>query len=146
MLLRRYRGLEANQPILLALNGDVFDVTAGRRFYGPDAGYKVFAGVDATRSLSLGSLDAADAALGKSHDLRDFDARPAAWDTLFEQHAFYGTKYGRVGRLVDAVGDDALYLLPGGSQLAGPLTKETLEQQQSRNVKVPIIKSDKVDL
>jgi hypothetical protein len=106
----------------------------------------VFAGVDATRSLSLGSLDAADAALGKSHDLRDFDARPAAWDTLFEQHAFYGTKYGRVGRLVDAVGDDALYLLPGGSQLPGPLTKETLEQQQSRNVKVPIIKPDKVDL
>jgi len=126
----RFVGFAETAPILLGMNGDVFDVSAGRRFYGPDAGYKIFAGVDATRSLSLGSLDPADAAPPLCNDMRDFNDKPAAWDTLLEQHAFYGSKYGRVGRLVEEDGSDAVYLLPDGSQHRGPVTAAQVAQQK----------------
>ena len=130
ILTRSYLGVDESKPILLAMNGDVFDVTAGRRFYGPESGYRIFAGVDATRSLSTGSLDAADAAAPMWNNMRDFNDRPSTWDTLLEQYAFYGSKYGRVGRLVQEDGSDALYLLPDGSEHRGPVTAEQVEQQK----------------
>ena len=126
-----YVGKSQAEPILLAMNGDVFDVSAGRRFYGPDSGYKLFAGVDATRSLSLGSLDPEDAAPPKWNDLRDFSSKPGAWDTLLEQHAFYSSKYGRVGRLVEDDGSEAVYLLPDGSAHRGPLSAQDVDAQRN---------------
>ncbi|XP_042300566.1 membrane-associated progesterone receptor component 1-like, partial [Sceloporus undulatus] len=35
--------------ILMAFNGKVFDVSRGRKFYGPDGPYGIFAGRDASR-------------------------------------------------------------------------------------------------
>ncbi|KIM87739.1 hypothetical protein PILCRDRAFT_63171 [Piloderma croceum F 1598] len=43
--------------ILLAINGIVFDVTAGRSFYGPDGMYGNFAGRDASRGMAKQSFD-----------------------------------------------------------------------------------------
>ena len=106
------------------MNGDVFDVTAGRRFYGPEAPYRLFAGIDATRSLSTGSLEEAD--LG-STDLSDFNGKAGAWNTLVEQWGFYADKYGRVGRLVEEDGSPAKYTVPGGAVREGPLTADVVE-------------------
>lgn len=118
---------------MLAMNGDVFDVSAGRKFYGPKSGYRIFAGVDATRSLSTGSLEPSDAEAPKWNDLSDFNDKGGAWDTLLEQHAFYGSKYGRVGRLVEEDGSDAAYLLPDGTLHQGPLAKADVDTQRNRN-------------
>ncbi|VDB84603.1 unnamed protein product [Peniophora sp. CBMAI 1063] len=43
--------------ILLAIDGTVFDVTAGRNFYGPDGMYGNFAGRDASRGMAKQSFD-----------------------------------------------------------------------------------------
>ncbi|KAJ3888308.1 cytochrome b5-like heme/steroid binding domain-containing protein [Lentinula edodes] len=46
-----------NGRILLAINGIVFDVTAGRSFYGPNGMYGNFAGRDASRGMAKQSFD-----------------------------------------------------------------------------------------
>ncbi|EJD00357.1 cytochrome b5 [Fomitiporia mediterranea MF3/22] len=46
-----------NQRILLAINRKVFDVTAGRSFYGPEGPYGNFAGRDASRGMAKQSFD-----------------------------------------------------------------------------------------
>ncbi|KAF9242848.1 cytochrome b5-like heme/steroid binding domain-containing protein [Melanogaster broomeanus] len=61
--------------ILLAINSIVFDVTAGRNFYGPDGMYGNFAGRDASRGMAKQSFDIEmltpiDQPLDKLDDLR----------------------------------------------------------------------------
>ncbi|KIY70072.1 cytochrome b5 [Cylindrobasidium torrendii FP15055 ss-10] len=46
-----------NERILLAIKGTVFDVTAGRNFYGPGGMYGNFAGRDASRGMAKQSFD-----------------------------------------------------------------------------------------
>ncbi|KAJ2028429.1 steroid binding [Coemansia sp. RSA 376] len=54
--LQAYTGLRKGERILLGLNGNVYDVSAGASFYGPGNGYSVFAGRDSTVGLAKGSL------------------------------------------------------------------------------------------
>ncbi|KAK4575081.1 hypothetical protein LTR86_000933 [Recurvomyces mirabilis] len=49
-----YDGTDPNKPIYLALNGTIYDVSAGRRIYGPGGSYHVFAGKDAARGFVTG--------------------------------------------------------------------------------------------
>ena len=42
--------------ILLAINGQVFDVSSGRNFYGPNGPYGNFAGRDASRGMAKQSF------------------------------------------------------------------------------------------
>ncbi|KAM0153849.1 hypothetical protein ACHAPC_010229 [Botrytis cinerea] len=49
--LPRYDGTNPDLPIYLALNGTIYDVSTGRRHYGPGGSYHFFAGVDATRAF-----------------------------------------------------------------------------------------------
>ncbi|RMZ76108.1 hypothetical protein DV737_g4979, partial [Chaetothyriales sp. CBS 132003] len=49
-----FNGSDPEKPILLAINGTIFDVTQGRRTYGPGGSYSVFAGRDATRAFITG--------------------------------------------------------------------------------------------
>ncbi|KAI6018172.1 hypothetical protein PISMIDRAFT_683090 [Pisolithus microcarpus 441] len=69
----KYDGKDGGR-ILLAINGMVFDVTAGRNFYGPDGMYGNFAGRDASRgmakqSFALEMLTPIDQPLDKLEDL-----------------------------------------------------------------------------
>jgi predicted heme/steroid binding protein len=52
--LATFNGTDPKQPIFLAINGTIFDVSAGRHSYGPGGGYSVFAGRDATRAFVTG--------------------------------------------------------------------------------------------
>ncbi|KAI7230162.1 hypothetical protein KC330_g7089 [Hortaea werneckii] len=49
-----YDGTDTTKPVLLALNGTIYDVSAGRRVYGPGGSYHVFAGKDAARGFVTG--------------------------------------------------------------------------------------------
>ncbi|KAM3069527.1 hypothetical protein ACMFMF_008744 [Clarireedia jacksonii] len=46
-----YSGTEPDTPIYLAINGSIYDVSAGRKHYGPGGSYHFFAGVDASRAF-----------------------------------------------------------------------------------------------
>jgi len=52
--LLEFAGQDESKPIYLALNGTIFDVTAGRSFYGPGGSYSFFAGRDAARAYVTG--------------------------------------------------------------------------------------------
>jgi len=51
-----FNGL-SGAPVYLAIRGRVFDVTAGKNFYGPGGPYENFAGRDASRGLACQSFD-----------------------------------------------------------------------------------------
>lgn len=51
--LARYNGTDATLPIYLALDGSVYDVTAGRAYYAPGGAYHSLAGTDASRELHV---------------------------------------------------------------------------------------------
>lgn len=52
--LAKYDGTDPSLPVYLALNGTIYDVSAGRRTYGPGGSYHYFAGRDATRGYVTG--------------------------------------------------------------------------------------------
>lgn len=64
--LSHFRGQEPDIPIFVSAKGTVFDVSAGRNFYGPGRSYSVFAGKDVSRALATGCLDQGS----MTHDLR----------------------------------------------------------------------------
>mmetsp|Transcript_22378 Transcript_22378/g.55405 ORF Transcript_22378/g.55405 Transcript_22378/m.55405 type:complete len:120 (-) Transcript_22378:374-733(-) len=75
------------------LETTVFDVSAGRNFYGPGGPYASFAGHDASYALAMGSLDPAD--IDKPLD----DCDPKHLQALEEWFKKFDSKYPRVGRL-----------------------------------------------
>lgn len=56
--LRKYDGKGPDGRICVAVCGKVFDVSKGRRFYGPDGPYSTFGGKDATRALGTFDVNA----------------------------------------------------------------------------------------
>ncbi|KAG8096183.1 hypothetical protein GUJ93_ZPchr0013g34158 [Zizania palustris] len=58
--LAAYDGKDPSKPILIAIRGQVYDISRGRLFYGPQGSYSLFAGRDATRALALMSFDPID--------------------------------------------------------------------------------------
>lgn len=59
--LSRYDGSDSSLPILVAIRGKIYDVSAGKSFYGPGGSYAVFSGKDASRALAKMSTKAEDA-------------------------------------------------------------------------------------
>jgi predicted heme/steroid binding protein len=49
--LKKYDGTNPDLPIYLAINGTIYDVSNGRRHYGPGGSYHFFAGADASRAF-----------------------------------------------------------------------------------------------
>ncbi|XP_056424261.1 neudesin isoform X2 [Hyla sarda] len=52
--------LQEDQPIYMAVKGAVFDVSAGKEFYGKGAPYNALAGKDSTRAVAKMSLEPED--------------------------------------------------------------------------------------
>jgi len=90
-----------NGRILLAIAGTVFDVTAGRGFYGPDGMYGNFAGRDASRGMAKQSFDLEmltpiDQPLDKLEDLT-----PEEIENMKGWIEHFTNKYIVCGRLVE---------------------------------------------
>ncbi|KAI5122429.1 hypothetical protein M0805_002978 [Coniferiporia weirii] len=98
--LERFDGTK-DPRILLAIKGTVFDVSAGRGFYGPDGPYGNFAGRDASRgmakqSFELDMLTPIDQPLDKLEDLT-----PAEIENMNGWIEHFTHKYLVAGKLVE---------------------------------------------
>uniref|UniRef100_A0A0A9FH22 Cytochrome b5 heme-binding domain-containing protein n=1 Tax=Arundo donax TaxID=35708 RepID=A0A0A9FH22_ARUDO len=58
--LRAYDGSDPKKPLLVAIKGQIYDVTQSRMFYGPGGPYALFAGRDASRALAKMSFEPND--------------------------------------------------------------------------------------
>lgn len=80
-----------NDKIYVAIKGTVFDVTRNKDSYGPDGGYHVFVGKDASRALAMSSLEPEDA-VPKYKDLPEADLK-----VLDDWYTFFKLRYNIVG-------------------------------------------------
>ncbi|EEB11058.1 membrane-associated progesterone receptor component, putative [Pediculus humanus corporis] len=94
--LRKYDGTQPDGRILVAVNGNVFDVTRkGKCFYGPGGPYSAFGGRDASRGLAKFTVDITD---NDYDDLSDLNAMEM--ESVREWEMQFKEKYEYVGRLL----------------------------------------------
>ncbi|KAK6927668.1 Cytochrome b5-like heme/steroid binding domain [Dillenia turbinata] len=91
--LRSYNGSDSSKPIYIAIKGRVFDVSAGKSFYGPGGAYAMFAGRDASRALAKMSKEEADISASLDGLSEKELGVLADWEKKFE------AKYPVVGRI-----------------------------------------------
>lgn len=89
--LAKFDGSDSSKPILLAIKGDIFDVTRAKDFYGPGGPYGVFSGKDAARALAKMSTDPKDV----SPDISDLSMSEK--ETLDGWELTFRAKYDVVG-------------------------------------------------
>ncbi|XP_078427469.1 membrane steroid-binding protein 1-like [Wolffia australiana] len=58
--LKAYDGSDPKKPLLMAIKGQIYDVSQSRMFYGPGGPYALFAGRDASRALAKMSFEEKD--------------------------------------------------------------------------------------
>ncbi|CAH1776347.1 unnamed protein product [Owenia fusiformis] len=95
--LREYDGKAKDGRILMSVNGKVFDVTRGKRFYGPGGPYGVFAGRDASRGLATFSLNE-QTIQDEYDDLSDLNS--TQMESVREWEEQFMEKYDYVGKLL----------------------------------------------
>lgn len=100
--LKVFNGVE-DKKIYIAIKGTIFDVTSRGDFYGPDGGYHLFAGHDATRALAKMSFEPDTLANSAFKDLT-FMEKEVLNDWLFKfQHV---KNYPIVGRVLEKLDMD----------------------------------------
>lgn len=103
--IRQYDGLTGpDKRVLVAVNGKVFDVTKGKRYYGPGGPYAAFAGRDASRALAIFSVDAIKDDYDDLSDLNTMQMESVReWELQFNE------RYEYVGRLLKPGEDPSEY-------------------------------------
>lgn len=91
--LAAFDGVDEKKPLLMAIRGNIYDVSQSRGFYGPGGAYSLFAGKDASRALAKMSFEKEDltgdtSGLG-AYELSALDD----WEHKFQ------SKYHKVGEL-----------------------------------------------
>lgn len=83
-----------NSPIYIALRGMVYDVTSGAAFYGPEGGYAMFAGRDASKCLAKMSFETQELNKQDLSDLTEEENK-----TLNDWIEKYEKKYKKIGTI-----------------------------------------------
>jgi len=92
--LAQYDGSDETKPILLAVIGEVFDVTKGGKHYGKEGGYSGFAGKDGSRAFVTGKFDAA----GLTSDTSGLKSKEII--SIDDWLVFYRKDYTICGKLI----------------------------------------------
>ncbi|KAJ1958563.1 hypothetical protein GGI12_004699 [Dipsacomyces acuminosporus] len=88
--LAQYDGSDPTKPLLLAIEGDVYDVTSGWAFYGPGSSYSLFAGRDSSRAFGTNCLSRGDHLTHDTRGLTDGEiAAIKGWHKFFDNHQRY---------------------------------------------------------
>ncbi|XP_066383525.1 membrane steroid-binding protein 1-like [Miscanthus floridulus] len=95
--LRQYDGSDPKKPLLMAIKGQIYDVTQSRMFYGPGGPYALFAGKDASRALAKMSFEPQDLT-GDISGLGPFEL-----DALQDWEYKFMSKYVKVGTVKKTV-------------------------------------------
>eukprot|EP00249_Psilotum_nudum_P028289 c3712_g1_i1 orf=461-1081(-) len=88
-----YDGKDPEKPLLMAIKGQIYDVTQSRMFYGPGGPYAAFAGKDASRALAKMSFEEEDLT-GNTEGLSSYEL-----DALQDWEWKFMTKYVKVGQI-----------------------------------------------
>uniref|UniRef100_A0A0D9XL79 Cytochrome b5 heme-binding domain-containing protein n=1 Tax=Leersia perrieri TaxID=77586 RepID=A0A0D9XL79_9ORYZ len=95
--LKQYDGSDPKKPLLMAIKGQIYDVTQSRMFYGPGGPYALFAGKDASRALAKMSFEPQDLT-GDISGLGPFEL-----DALQDWEYKFMGKYVKVGTVKKTV-------------------------------------------
>ncbi|XP_015158873.1 LOW QUALITY PROTEIN: membrane steroid-binding protein 2-like [Solanum tuberosum] len=95
--LKEYDGSDPKKPLLMAIKGQIYDVSQSRMFYGPGGPYALFAGKDASRALAKLSFEEKDLT-GDISGLGAFEL-----DALQDWEYKFMSKYVKVGTVKQAV-------------------------------------------
>ncbi|OWM75624.1 membrane steroid-binding protein 1-like [Punica granatum] len=91
--LKQYDGTDPKKPLLMAIKGQIYDVSQSRMFYGPGGPYALFAGKDASRALAKMSFEEKDLT-GDISGLGPFEL-----DALQDWEYKFMSKYVKVGTI-----------------------------------------------
>ncbi|MBA0718950.1 hypothetical protein Golax_006666 [Gossypium laxum] len=91
--LKQYDGSDSKKPLLMAIKGQIYDVSQSRMFYGPGGPYALFAGKDASRALAKMSFEEKDLT-GDISGLGPFEL-----DALQDWEYKFMGKYVKVGSI-----------------------------------------------
>ncbi|KAK7279967.1 hypothetical protein RJT34_25029 [Clitoria ternatea] len=95
--LKAYDGSDPEKPLLMAIKGQIYDVSQSRMFYGPGGPYALFAGKDASRALAKMSFEEKDLT-GDVSGLGPFEL-----DALQDWEYKFMSKYVKVGTVKSEV-------------------------------------------
>ncbi|XP_065314261.1 uncharacterized protein LOC135923446 [Gordionus sp. m RMFG-2023] len=102
--LREFDGNNGN-PIYIAVNGKIFDVSQKKDYYGPQGPYGIFAGRDATRGLAKFNLSEIT---DNPPDLSDLTTMEM--ESIKEWELQFNEKYFCVGRLINESEDPSAFV------------------------------------
>ncbi|XP_023554188.1 membrane steroid-binding protein 2-like [Cucurbita pepo subsp. pepo] len=97
--LKQYDGSDPEKPLLMAIKGQIYDVSQSRMFYGPGGPYALFAGKDASRALAKMSFEEKDLT-GDISGLGPFEL-----EALQDWEYKFMSKYVKVGTIKKPVAD-----------------------------------------
>ncbi|TDL29798.1 cytochrome b5 [Rickenella mellea] len=92
--LAKFDGTDPNKPIYLAIDHDVYDVSSGRRTYGPGGSYHFMAGRDAARAFATGCFGA-----HRTHDVRGLTEKEEKSLNHWKEYFANSKKYPKVGKV-----------------------------------------------
>lgn len=129
--LKDYDGNDPQKPLLMAIKGQIYDVSQSRMFYGPGGPYALFAGKDASRALAKMSFEDKDLT-GDISGLGPFEL-----EALQDWEYKFMSKYVKVGTIKKEVP-----VSDGGSSGEATETKPEAKPTEDGPSEIPEVKTE----